>query len=282
MRHVAGVLAGLAVFCLLCGHALGAPLIMKATKDSLICNYSTEQDCNLGGVSNQTRWAGGSGGNNYKGIADFATHDIQAGNALYDWLVANGFTPTGAAVKAAIDAGLLKVEFGVAQVQTQLNGATVEVRTIDSLNDWIENNGTSRYNNFAWTLPGGAATDTNPRQLLPSEGAALGPGWGTAGNVLFTNATYTKVSVADIAWDGVSDAYSFCTLTSEGVRQLMAEPLNRGLYTFKTNAGSNGYGYTREYSSGAKAPELVWTVIPEPATLCLLALGGGALLRRRS
>ncbi len=278
MRKAVAVIA---IVCFICQYGWGVPLIITPTKDTVICNYSTEQDCNLGGVSNQSRVAGGSGGNNYKGAFDFATHNVQAGNALYDWLVANGITPTGAGAKAAIDAGILKVEFGVAQVGTQLNTAAVEIRTIDSLTDWKEGNGTSRYNNFMWTNLGGAATCTNPAQILPSEGAALGAGWGPAGNALFHQATYTKISVADMVWDGVADAYAFATLTSEGVRQLMDEPLNRGLYTFKTNAGSNGYAYTREASGTAHDPELVFSIVPEPASLSLLALGGLAMRRRR-
>lgn len=277
------ILAVLAIVSLIAGPGLGAPLIMKATKDTLICNYSSEQDCNLGGTGNQACWAGGQGGNNYKGAVDFATHNVQPGSELYDWLVAEGITPTGAGAKAAIEAGILKVEFGVAQVGTQLSGHEIEIRTIDCITDWAEGNGIDRYPNFAWTNLGGAATCTNPNQILPSEGEALGPGWGPAGNALFHQASYTKISSANLVWGDSPDAYYYAPLTAEGVRQLMDEPLNRGLYGYRTvTSGSNGYGYMREYNNGAKAPVLVWTIVPEPMTLCLLALGGLTVLRRRS
>ncbi len=279
MKRTLTVLAGLAIIGFVGGHALAATLIMNPTKDTTICVYHPydegygESNCNLGGIT-QSR----IGNKWYWGAYDFDTHAVGAGNALYDFLVANGITPTGAGAKVAIDDHLLTVQLGIAQQGTGMSTYEDTVRTIDSLNDWQEGNGTSQYDNFAWTNLGGAATNFNPAQILPSEGAALGAGWGTSGDKLFTDASYTTASVTNLQWDAVADSYAYATLSSESVRQLIDEPLNRGLYATTTGGYSNGYVYMRESNN---APQLVFTVVPEPASLCLLAMGGLALLRRR-
>lgn len=258
-----------------------APLVLNPTKDTLICTYNdgvdSEQDCNVGGLATMRMQK-----NVYRAAFDFDTHGLVSGDPLYDWLVANGITPTGAGAKSAIDGGTLKVEFGVAQVGTQLSGRFAAIRTIDSLNDWIEGNGTVKYDEFAWTNLGGAATFNNPAQILPGEGAAKGPGWGTAGTSTFTAATYTTISAANLTWDANSASYGITALTSEGVRQLLDETKNRGFYLMYVGSNSNGEGYTREQTGTNLDPTLTFTIVPEPASVGLLGLlGGGLLLRRR-
>ena len=249
------------------------------TKDAGMPGHSSENNCNMG-ADNADRTI-----KDYQHTGAYA-FDL---GAVATWLTSNTpVDPTSlASITQAISDGYLKAEFSVCQVGTGYNGLSAQVRTIDCAVDWTQGNGTSNWDNFNWTSGTVAATWTNPNQVHPDQGAALGAGWGLAQNAGFTNAAYTLNSQT-MTWGAVADSYATAELDAGILHSMLNDVNNRGLYIFAPWGGdSNNSSYFSEQGGTDRAPKLVLTyeepevaVIPEPAGLGLLGLLGLALLGR--
>jgi hypothetical protein len=121
----------------------------------------------------------------------------------------------------------------------------------------------------------------------------IGSTWSKASNTvsLFENAgqLVNKDAGGNFLFLGpgnaVSDGWYKVEINPEIITDIINNPENKGLVFTGYVPGGGGFGNENVYShrgSIANAPYLEIEVVPEPATMVLLALGGIALLRRRT
>jgi hypothetical protein len=235
------------------------------TRDAGINRAGGEQYANMG-VMTQVRVA--------KGRQHYLLMD-------FDW----------AAIKAEVDATPgAWAELSVVNADDQFVGAfcRVVMSGTDTV-DWIEGDGASAFANFNWTNPTQVAAVTSHAPQTLSDGldpagpipAANDWPWndfdGRRDQDGFKNTTLLVFAAAGVRTPGcVLDADILASLAS-GVTPHGDAAC--GLYTYDSGTyWLNGEVYTREAGTDL-SPRI--DVVPEPATMLLIGLGGAALLLRK-
>lgn len=224
--------------------------------------------------------------------------------SYYDW--------DTAAVDAWINANggraqVASVEFFIKPYTCPGQGTTVgiQVFTLQSQNDWAEGDGTA-YNGGSWNWTQGTPSSTysNAREywLVNDNGtpgdtsddfnqmdAAQTVPWLDAGGTARSiNATQLRGMQNSVDWDpgDVGDVYYGVALDTAFWTDILDNANNRGIILWDEldapNPDENWQVHMREDAGGANAAYLKVTMVPEPASMTLLVLGGlGVLLRKK-
>ena len=237
----------------------------------------TEEFTNHGGIAPQVR---GKKGTQHSILMDWDTEEIN------QWITDN--TNPG---------DILSWTYNVYPFQTPADD--VQIVTLESLNDWVEGDGTTSFTNFNWTEDTGAAThnfavtywkfDDDGDQVLDEDRSVpwIDDDSGTGGiddvqySVLTRGDSFVQgdpisnyVNSVDLAALDLEDAafdFTFATveLDDELIDELLNNPANRGIVYGPINDGSINSGtnwtiHTRESSGeqGVLADEFPGPVAP--------------------
>lgn len=171
----------------------------------------------------------------------------------------------------------------------------LSVKTLNLLNDWVEGDSSSgNFTQWGWTDPfnNPAATAyysaTYEDPLSPGNpDLARSVRWtspaGAQGQYNGNNSLHDLTNTAQLWGSPVETGYYMGALLDDAiVNDLLNNPLNRGLGTWNDVTAGNDSVYTQNAAIGNRPYIEAFVVVPEPATLGLLLLGGVAgLIRRR-
>ncbi len=273
MNAMRKILAALLAVCLCATFAAdaSAALDFPAIRDTGLSGHSTEVLVGLG-QRYKTRSAKTY---QHQSLFDFDVAAVQA--------YINANMPIGFTAQATL----------TVYIASDPADAAVNVSAIQSVNDWVEGDGTGTSGPMLWTLgtadattlyaqtlytePGGVKTvDTvNSVPWTDGAGAVLNSFRDIYDNPSLVNSLTLDYLATMTSGDPVSVVLDDALLTD-----LLTNANNRGLYT-SSGVSINTDLYMREQAAGAFAPTLTIDFVPEPATLSLLAIGGLALIRRR-
>lgn len=177
----------------------------------------------------------------------------------------------------------------------------IKVFGIQSQNDWAEGDGGSIWNNYNWTEGSLAATVNYAQHDYTTVGGTLPPADGP-GCVPWVDVGGTQRTIRDSQMWPIQNANDFISpadragwaaapydigvvLDPAMVADLLTNPLNRGIILWELvdlgHPDENWQVYMRDQGNQPD-PYIRVTLIPEPASMLLIAVGGvGALLRRR-
>ena len=132
---------------------------------------------------------------------------------------------------------------------------------------------------------GGNETQVSGQYIVPG---ADPWGWGPEGNQIFSSADYTTVNEATFTIARYQTNLANYIDVTEIVKDMFNDGNNGFVIRLLTPVGADPWfqaderALTEMGSDGFGTRPSLYITIPEPATLCLLAIGGiGALLRRR-
>ena len=230
-----------------------------------------------------------------KGTQNWGLYDFGSESGMLSTLLADlqHENPAWTSIAAAMVAdpehpkGHIIVRFGVKTAGSQdfappLNTKTVKVGLFQSSNAWTEGNGEDQDGSWPSSDLGAtcmAASENFDNQLLVP--------WAVAGVVKLhfkDNMPITYSASSTVLGNFITDQWSYATL-GQGVWNpyLASTAAGVGLTTWNNNTGGNDNVtiYTKEQNESS-CPVLEISVVPEPATLGLLLVGGvAALIRRR-
>jgi hypothetical protein len=224
--------------------------------------------------------------------------------SFYDW----NTTEIEAYIAANGGMGMVaKVEFFIRPVALWARDETdpvnigIGVYGLHSQNDWAEGDGTSIWNNYNWTEGTMAATRNYAQHDYTTAGGTLPPA-DTVACVPWVEPGGNPVELRDTRLRGIQNAVDFISpadragwaaapydigvqLDPAMVNDLLTNPINRGIILFEYDdlghPDENWQVYMRDQGNQPD-PYIRVTLVPEPASMLLIAVGGvGALLRRR-
>jgi hypothetical protein len=213
--------------------------------------------------------------------------------AKADWQHFQLFDFDFAAINAAIAADpTATVRFKVYYDGGGADNQQILVRAFTAPNDWTEGDQTGAWTSFGWTEDtkqvtrnyagaewmwdyGDPTTDVDDKKVWDVANCTL---WDPAdANVWLEDLPYTEngnyVPVADKTVMG----YRGCVLDAAFLTALTDADL-KGIYV-TTGSWANAMGLSRERGTGGQYAAYI--IVPEPASLVVLGLGGLALLRRK-
>ena len=201
---------------------------------------------------------------------------------------------------AAIEADMLAnpgqdVVFSMVPVNDDLFYRLCHLVISENTVDWVEGDGTSQFTNFSWTNP--TTTPAVTSQFAQTYEDALNPGspdlaqcigpwpWGdfdakrsragyvNANKVLFDG--LGGVRCTPIVLDTSFLGYLIAGTSADGGPSV-------GFYTYDGEPYGTGFNFEGYTSDAGQALSPMITVVPEPASMLLIGLGGiGMLLRKR-
>lgn len=216
----------------------------------------------------------------------------------YDWDPA----PIDAYIAANGGSGsVAKIEFFLKTASTtpgNVSGKGIQVWTLRSGNDWVEGSGGDIWTNFNWPADTAAVTCNYAQEYWTMSGTYkvvdttrsipwTNPVSGAATDIRNANVLGLRNSVDWTPGIGSLPGWYSVQLDTAFWQELldrMANPNTRGLILFDLNdAGENPNweAYMRENAGGANAAYLQVTMIPEPATLGLIAFGAVTMLLKK-
>lgn len=272
--------------------ALVASVAIAAPVEEFIVTKDTGNDQNSGNANAGAAQAVRGAKNPWK--EDTSYYDWENSQEISDWIDANG----GRAM-------VQKVEFCIRPVtlwgrhDPDPDTVGIHVYGLQLTVDWAEGDGTSIWPAFNWTKRGPAATFNHCQSFYddvddtPASGdEVLGLDaiqWtdkdGIArGNVADSNLWPIRNAndlIAPVQWDS---GYVCVELDPAFWEDILDNELNRGIILWDMedcpHPDENWQVYMKEQGAGYE-PLLKVTMIPEPASLALLAIGGVAALIRR-
>lgn len=230
-------------------------------------------------------------------------------SSFYDWDTAAIESFIGANGGTAM---VSKVVFGVYPGtlwgRDLVNPDTVGIKVygLQSQTDWMEGNGTSIWTNWNWTLGTAAVTENRAQAMWR---------WNDGGTPGITTDDFKELDPMSQDWidvggtardlrdpqmwpiqnakDLIAPAAGWAVgtpvevdLDPAFVADLLGNGMNRGIVLWENadlpHPDDNWQAHMKEWGGGARAAYIRVEMIPEPATMVLLGLGGlGMLIRRK-
>lgn len=285
-------LATLLAVCLISTCAAALEVDFNVTKDAGILGAGGEDASNAGGASSArcVKWR------QHSVLMDFDWDGIAAEIAAQE-------TAGNAFVKAELR--LTEAYGSLEGVAFAINAQYLESNSTGDL-DWDEGTGQFNYANYNWDWVTGGMAATSHSPSTTYDGTTEGndgDNWIWGGNHdyesfwNYRNNAMQNSQLAIFAADGESSTVVMVELDMAMLEEqaqadidgdgfvvedgYSAPGIPCGIYTYdKMSFGSNGAIYLDDQNASV-APMIKLTFVPEPATMSLLVIGAGALLRKK-